>query len=334
MGGAGTFSAIGARLFSPPPAQSKSIGWIIDAGTDFPPSLKDLVSSWDTGVLITPRNAPTTRGWNGYGENDHRAFRYLTEKKRLTADDLTPELLQAKSFHLICSATRCDELVRRLRERRKLEIGDEALPQPMVVWEPVPDLCSPKDLDYVKSALGWVDVMSPNHEELSALFGFGHGAVVDKQMVERHAQVLVASGIGTDGNGVIVVRCGKEGCYIARRWGSEDRSCWLPAYHTDQTKVVDPTGGGNSFLGGLAVGLVRSEGDVIEAARWGTVAASFCIEQVGMPQLTRSASASEPELWNGVSVEERLQELKETEKNARSIEKPVSMAHTYSVPDQ
>lgn len=97
MGGAGTFSAIGARLFSPPP-QSKSVGWIIDAGTDFPTELKEHVSSWETGVLIQPRNAPTTRGWNGYGENDHRAFKYLTEKKRLTADDLTPELLAAKSF--------------------------------------------------------------------------------------------------------------------------------------------------------------------------------------------------------------------------------------------
>jgi sugar/nucleoside kinase (ribokinase family) len=323
MGGAGTFSAIGARLFSPPP-QSKAVGWIIDAGTDFPTELKTIVSSWETGVLIQPRNAPTTRGWNGYGENDHRAFKYLTEKKRLTADDLTPELLAAKSFHLICSAVRCGELVQRLKERRAEVVG-QVYPEPIIVWEPVPDLCTPEELENTKSALKRVDVLSPNHEELGALFGFQHAAGVDKQMVERQAEELVASGIGAKGNGVIVVRSGKEGCYIARA-GRDKSSCWLPAYHTDQKKVVDPTGGGNGFLGGLSIGLVRSGFDVVEAARWGSVAASFCIEQVGMPQLTTTASSGTAELWNGISVEERLRELKE--RTARSHEKLLSNTTT------
>jgi sugar/nucleoside kinase (ribokinase family) len=323
MGGAGTFSAVGARLFSPPP-QSKSVGWIVDAGTDFPTELKEHISSWETGVLIQPRNAPTTRGWNGYGENDHRAFKYLTEKKRLTADDLTPELLAAKSFHLICSAVRCGELVQRLKERRA-EVLEKSSPEPIIVWEPVPDLCTPEELENTKSALKCVDVLSPNHEELGALFGFEHSAGVNKQMVEKHAEELVASGIRANGNGVIVVRSGKEGCYIARS-GSDKTSCWLPAYHTDQKKVVDPTGGGNGFLGGLAVGLVRSRFDVVEAARWGSVSASLCIEQVGMPQLTAPASAGKSELWNGISVEDRLRELKE--RTARSHETSVPSTTT------
>ena len=321
MGGAGTFSAIGARLFSPPP-QSRSVGWIIDAGTDFPPELRGLVSSWDTGVLIQPRNAPTTRGWNGYGENDHRAFKYLTEKKRLTADDLTPELLTAKSVHLICSAVRCGELVQRLKERRATVLGQtSSSPEPIIVWEPVPDLCTPEELENTKVALKCVDVLSPNHEELGALFGFEHAAGVERQMVEKHAEELAASGIGADGNGVIVVRSGKEGCHIARS-GSDKSSCWLPAYHTDQNKVVDPTGGGNGFLGGLAVGLVRSGFDVVEAARWGSVAASLCIEQVGMPQLT--ASTGTTELWNGISVEGRLLELKERTARSRNQQTPTT----------
>lgn len=305
MGGAGTFSAIGARLFSPPP-QSKSVGWIIDAGTDFPDELRSLVSSWDTGVLIQPRNALTTRGWNGYGENDHRAFKYLTEKKRLTAEDLTPELLAAKSFHLICSAVRCSELVQRILERRAEALGSDA-PRPIIVWEPVPDLCTPEELENTKAALNCVDVLSPNHEELGALFGFEHASGVEKQAVEKHAGELVASGIGRQGEGVIVVRSGKIGCYIARS-GGDKRSCWLPAYHTDQSKVIDPTGGGNGFLGGLAVGLVRTNFDVVEAARWGSVAASLCIEQVGMPQLADFPSGGK-ELWNGVSVEDRLRDM-------------------------
>jgi hypothetical protein len=56
------------------------------------------------------------------------------------------------------------------------------------------------------------------------------------------------------------------------------------------------------------------------------VAASLCIEQVGMPQLTAPASAGTSELWNGISVEDRLRELKE--RTARSSEKPVPRTTT------
>lgn len=258
-------------------------------------------------MLIQSRDAPTTRGWNGYGENDHRAFKYLTEKKRLTADDLTPELLAAKSFHLICSAVRCSELAQRIKERRAEALGNDN-PKPILVWEPVPDLCTPEELENTKAALSHIDVLSPNHEELGSLFAFHHGNGVDKAAVERHAKELVASGIGTKGEGVVIVRSGKEGCYIDRL-GSSPTSHWLPAYHTDQAKVVDPTGGGNGFLGGLSVGLVRTDFDIVEAARWGSIAASLCIEQVGMPQLT-SSTTDKVELWNNVSVTDRLQELK------------------------
>jgi hypothetical protein len=81
---------------------------------------------------------------------------------------------------------------------------------------------------------------------------------------------------------------------------------WIPAYHTDSSKVVDPTGGGNAFLGGLAVALARRKG-LEEAARWGSVSASFAIEQVGMPVLGQDAEGKE--VWNGVRVEERLGEF-------------------------
>lgn len=259
-------------------------------------------------MLVRARNAPTTRGWNGYGENEHRAFKYLTEKKRLTAEDLTGELLAAKSFHLICSAVRCGELAQRIKARRAAELGQD-YPQPIIVWEPVPDMCTPSEMESTKDALHHIDVLSPNHDELGSLFGFKHATGVDKEVVEMHAKKLAVSGIGSKGEGVIVVRSGKEGCYV-KRSGSDGSSCWMPAYHTDQNKVVDPTGGGNGFLGGLSVGLVRTEFDVVEAARWGSVAASFCIEQVGMPQLSKGATPG-AELWNGVSVQERLQDLKQ-----------------------
>ena len=83
---------------------------------------------------------------------------------------------------------------------------------------------------------------------------------------------------------------------------------WLPPYFTEQEqdKVVDPTGGGNGFLGGLAVGLARGKG-LEESAAWGSVAAAFAIEQVGMPVLGEDDKGNET--WNGIVVNDRLKEF-------------------------
>jgi sugar/nucleoside kinase (ribokinase family) len=306
IGGAGTYSALGARLFSPPPL-SRSVGWIVDCGTDFPQELRSLIDSWKTSVLLRPRDALTTRGWNGYGESEHRGFKYLTEKKRLTADDLTPELLRAKSFHLICSSTRCVDMVTRIHERRSKSNSDDLKP-PWIIWEPVPDLCIPDELENAYKAASLVDVISPNHDELGGFFGFQHTSGINKQAAQRQANEFLARGVGTTNDGAVVVRLGREGVLVA----SLDERKWLPAYHQDSTRVVDPTGGGNGFLGGFAVGLVRTQ-NVVEAARWGSVAASFCIEQVGMPTLTTvvSTSTCTDELWNDESVDDRHKEYRE-----------------------
>ncbi|GAB1736356.1 hypothetical protein NU219Hw_g7018t1 [Hortaea werneckii] len=303
IGGAGTYSAVGARLFAPPPT-SKSVGWIVDEGPDFPPELRSIIASWETGVHMRPRDGPTTRGWNGYGENEHRAFKYLTEKKRLTAADLTPQLLKSKSFHLICSATRLITEVTSILDRRRQAFG-ENVPRPLMIWEPVPDLATPEELDNTIQALQYVDVISPNHEELGSLLSSTHPSVgVDKSAVEEQAKILLGHGVGPEGKGAVIVRASKEGCYVASGKGAQHLSRWLPAYHNDASKVVDPTGGGNGFLGGLAIGLVHTDGDLVQAARMGSVAASFCIEQVGMPTKDEGK-----ETWNGVAVSERLAEF-------------------------
>ena len=303
IGGAGTYSAVGARLFSPAPALSKSVGWIVDAGPDFPADLRETIASWQTSVLMRPRDGLTTRGWNGYGANDHRAFRYLTDKKRLTADDLTPDLLASRSFHVICSPRRCVQMVERIVDRRRETPGQSGA-RPIVIWEPVPDLCTPDELENTITALRYADVISPNHEEVAALFSFKHPVTgIDKAAIEDHADRLVNHGIGPKHEGAVVVRASKEGCFVR----SKSIARWLPAYHTEPSNVVDPTGGGNGFLGGLAVGLVRTGFDVVEAARWGSVAASYCIEQVGVPTLQGYGGVTEDdETWNGEGVMRRL----------------------------
>lgn len=260
-----------------------------------------MIESWETGVLFRDRAAPTTRGWNGYSGNEHRDFKYLTEKKRLTADDLTPTLLASKSFHLICSPLRCIDQVKGILSKREA-LFQRTLPTPIIIWEPVPDLCTPAELQNTLQALKYVDVISPNHDELARIFAFTHDARIAKTAVENHAERLLDNGIGPNNSGAVVVRTGAAGCFILTRTLRR----WLPAFHTDGNRVVDPTGGGNGFLGGFAVGLVRTNMDIVEAARWGSVAASFCIEQTGMPKLKKPECFEEREAWNGHDVFQRL----------------------------
>lgn len=389
LGGAGSYSALGARLFSPSPAFSKSVGWIVDRGSDFPPAITTLIDSWDTTAVF--RDDPdrlTTRGWNGYvDENETRAFRYTTPKKRLTADDLsgTP-LLQARTFHIICSPSRCRELVTDLLTLRKNEAppedaqgGGGGYSRPIIIWEPVPDLCTPDELLNLTNCLPVVDVCSPNHLELAGFMGDSgldpETGEISTAAVERSCEQLMGS--MPLSSFTLVIRAGEKGCYVAKNGarrrararsgaggprrprkqlghhgglqpdtdmmslfagllqqqpaddGGEDSFSvvreedddekaeidpgldrWIPAYFSKKTqdRVVDPTGGGNTFLGGLAVALARGK-DMEEAATWGSVAASFAIEQVGVPALGFNEEGEET--WNGVKVSDRLSELQE-----------------------
>ncbi|KAJ4353560.1 uncharacterized protein N0V89_005290 [Didymosphaeria variabile] len=312
LGGAGSYSALGARIFSPPP-RSKAVGWIVDCGSDFPAALRETIASWETGVLIreTPERL-TTRGWNGYGDNEHRAFRYTTPKLRLDHHALADtQLLWSKSFHLICSPLRCIDLVDNILALRN-QSGRAPSPRPLFVWEPVPDLCIPDEMPNCLQALRHVDCVSPNHAELGGFFGRDTNGKdhVNYRLIEELCDEWLESGIGVEGKGSVVVRAGKDGCLVTQS-GSRK---WLPAYHQLAQNVVDPTGGGNGFLGGLAVGLVRGRGApglkrIEEAAIWGAISASFAIEQVGMPILSHSPQGEET--WNGVLVEDRLSEFKE-----------------------
>jgi sugar/nucleoside kinase (ribokinase family) len=160
-----------------------------------------------------------------------------------------------------------------------------------------------------RQALRKIEVVSPNHMELASFFGLSgtrldndnsNSGAVDRETIEKCATEWLSSGIGLEnGPGAIVVRAGREGCYIATR----KQARWLPAYFSSPERVKDPTGGGNAFLGGLAVALARDK-SLLEGAIWGSIAASFAIEQVGMP--VRSVGPDGKERWNGDRVAERL----------------------------
>lgn len=243
----------------------------------------------------------------------------------------------AKGFHIISYPGRAVAIVKDIMQRREEIIRQRNLnandfPRPKFIWEPVPDRCVPEERAAVEEACRYVDVVSPNELELGSLF-FGRGSWSPSNPTDvAEARKLLESGIGPDGNGLLVVRMGKYGCCVL----SKEKCSILPAYQ--YAKVIDPTGGGNSFLGGFTQALVtpdrppvsdiiaRMKGmenwaDVVRewegcleipaALACGTIAASFIIEQLGTPV---PCSEEEGDKWNGEIYVERLQRYMEARK--------------------
>jgi sugar/nucleoside kinase (ribokinase family) len=60
-------------------------------------------------------------------------------------------------------------------------------------------------------------------------------------------------------------------------------------------KILDPTGCGNTFCGGFLAGWYKSH-DLLTAALWGSIAASFMLEYEGLPPLPMSQWKAEAQL--------------------------------------
>lgn len=108
-----------------------------------------------------------------------------------------------------------------------------------------------------------IAVFSPNLLELQSILSIPHSSPPTLSHVEFAAwqfQTLLLSRTSGSQIPAIIVRAGELGAYtLSSNWTG-----WIPAFWTkaDQGKIVDVTGGGNSFLGGLMAGLLISDGDM------------------------------------------------------------------------
>ena len=237
---------------------------------------------------------------------------------------LSAQFLMSKSYHIISTPTRCIDLVKGIMGRREAymkehsHLNPDIFETPLIVWEPMEHCCRPSELPSVFGAMDFVDVFSPNDRELSALFkeeDLGEGSIAPQDL-QRYCKTLLEQGFGSKPSAV-VIRMGEDGCFVA----SHLRGLTIPAYHTPlknvkpedraswENKVADPTGGGNAFLGGYCIGLLMDEWNDLGltqfegAALSGSVAASFAIEQPGLPKLSHYEGK---ELWNGEQSLDRL----------------------------
>ena len=80
--------------------------------------------------------------------------------------------------------------------------------------------------------------------------------------VENAADALLGFGARN-----VIIRCGSLGAYV--KVSGTEAGAWIPAFFSgaDSIKVVDVTGAGNAFLGGLIAGLSLTNDDVI-SGQW------------------------------------------------------------------
>jgi sugar/nucleoside kinase (ribokinase family) len=284
IGGSSTFVTLGLRLFA---TDSLTPGCLVLAGNDLPSPIREELLRWHMQhlVVLTSPDQPSSRGLLEYADSTFgpKTFEYTTTPLRATPDRLAgTRLLTASAFHFFGTPDEVMVQVPLLLSLRRKEHAE--LPPPLIVWEPIPSSCTPGNRAAFQDACKLVDVFSPNHLELAALFADDeepkHANEHLLVSLERLGNTLTDAGVGSAGNGTVVVRAGADGALALQR----DRpSVRVPAYYAPGAEqVVDPTGAGNAFLGGYVVGLLR-EGVVREALCYGAVAASFALEQIGLP---------------------------------------------------
>ncbi|KAF5370016.1 hypothetical protein D9758_001261 [Tetrapyrgos nigripes] len=266
-----------ARL---PPHQ---VGMIVDKGHDFPPEIQVELEKYGSDMWMF-RNQPealTTRALNSY-RGDIR-------KIRITPRDLNgTKLEQPRNLHFICSPSRASVIMS--------EVNSVPGWNPTTIYEPIPvgDRCIPEELPALKDVLPSISILSPNAEEALSLLSYS--LPPNKISIEHAASKFLELGV----KDAVIIRSGAMGAYIIT---SDRGGRWISAFWNDAEHVVDVTGAGNSFLGGLAAGLEISGNDIYEAIFYATVSASFTIEQPGLPILTNDG-------WNGDSPFSRLDALK------------------------
>lgn len=223
----------------------------------------------------------------------------------MPSDLASSSLLGSSAFHLLSSPDLAQEHIQQLlslRESNSIEA------RPLLVWEPLPGSCKSGLRDEHFATAKLVDVFSPNHLELQALFEDSGQPTADRGLdrdsLEGYTEIFLDRGIGPDGRGAVIIRAGSDGCLVSSN-SMTGRHKWLPAFSDSDFTVVDATGAGNTFLGALTFAMSACGHDVVEASALASVAASFSLQQIGLPNL--SAESESRDICNGDTFARRCE---------------------------
>jgi len=138
-------------------------------------------------------------------------------------------------------------------------------------------------------------------DELSKLLSKIHGLVLNdgeaRLLTEEKNLITAARQVLKMGPRFVVIKKGEHGCVMV----SDQKDCFtLPAFPT--SKVVDPTGAGDSFAGGM-MGYLATQGTfspatIKRALAFGTVVASYTISDFSLGGLQATDRDQIDERWH------------------------------------
>jgi ribokinase len=244
---------------------SDSVGLLTRSGTDLESkqlnALNDL--SIDLAGWTRFPDIPTPRSLMQYDEKEYLVGGLTTSQDdwaRLLEQPLSlPQTyLRPKAIHLITEFPDEPMVATALGLREQgtlLSLEPLATGQPVAEWKRMLALA------------GRVNLVTPDWPTASSVAGSEN-----PRLVVEHWSALGAE--------AVAVRHGAHGSYV---WSQDRDEIWhVPAV---PTKVVDPTGAGNAYGGGLCVGWTETR-DIRLAGCYGAIAASMLLRHVGLPPMT------------------------------------------------
>ena len=256
LGGGGPQTAFGMKLWA------DKVGLVGGVGDDLPPGAQSWLdmAGIDAGGLRRSDAWPTPRAWQVLEADGRRTQVWRIPGPAIGAqlghswEKLPPDYRRARGFHLGVHPETPDlDFIKVLRENGAV-----------VSIEPFRPAERPLTEVELGTLLAAGHIFSPNQREAESLVGPGAPLELIQRLVEAGAKV-------------VALRQGPTGATVHRADTAE--TWYIP---TVETTVVDSTGAGNAFCGGFLVGWVQT-GDVRLAGLYGATAASFLVEQVGLP---------------------------------------------------
>ncbi|MBO6605253.1 PfkB family carbohydrate kinase [Psychroserpens sp.] len=257
LGGAATFIGLAASHFN---VDSAAVSVV---GGDFPNEYLDLLKERNInidGVEIVPEGK--TFFWSGRYHNDMNSRDTLVTELNVLADfdPIVPkdyrnaEVVMLGNLHPNIQAGVLDQMT----TKPKLVILDT-----MNFWMD----CALSELhDVIKR----IDVITINDEEA-------------RQLTGEYSLVVAARKIHDMGPKYVVIKKGEHGALLFHN----DHMFYAPALPLEE--VFDPTGAGDTFAGGFAGYLARTEDYSFEnmknAVIYGSTLASFCVEKFGTERM-------------------------------------------------
>lgn len=235
-------------------------------GDDFPESFMDTLKSFEAVDLagLEVRQGSKTFRWGGkYMEDMDRRETLFTELGVLEeAPPTVPDKFKDSKVLFLANS------------HPMVQLG---------MLEQLGDL----DLSVVDTMDLWITIAKP---ELTNLLGKIDGLVLNFDEAEQYTghrnPVTAGKHLLELGPRFVVIKKGEHGCILVHK----DGICALPAYPTEH--VVDPTGAGDSFAGGMMGRLAASGAadlgsfeSIREALAHGTIIASFNVESFSLERM-------------------------------------------------